>query len=195
MQETMGLITMSATAGGFSSDRDLKADVKGEVNSFYLKGYQYRNIQLAGTILNKTYNGSLYINDPNINLDFQGKVDFASETGSYDFSANVTRANLYALNIDKTDPDFNVSFYVEANATGRSLADLNGEVRLLNSLFEKKDKQLQVYDFSLQSNSQPGHQSLRLRSDFLEADLSAIMILLRSGSFLIILYMPTCLPG
>jgi hypothetical protein len=171
-QGSIGLITMSVTAGGYSSDRDLKADLKGVVNSFYIKGYQYRNIQLAGTIMNKTYNGSLYINDPNINLDFRGKVDFERETGSYDFSANVTRANLYALNINKTDPEFNVSFYVEANATGRNLAELNGEVRLLNSLFEKKDKQLQVYDFSLQSNSQPGHQALRLRSDFLEADLT-----------------------
>ena len=194
MQETMGLITLSAVAGGFFSDRDLKADVKGDVHSFYLKGYQYRNIQLAGTILNKTYNGSLYINDPNINLDFQGKVDFASETGSYDFSANVTRANLFALNIDKTDPDFVVSFYVEANATGRSLADLNGEVRLLNSLFEKKDKQLQVYDFSLQSNSQPGHQALRLRSDFLEADLQGDYDLTKIGHFfnhLVYAYLPS----
>jgi hypothetical protein len=172
LKETIGLITMSVTARGFSSDRDLKADLKGEVSSFYMKGYQYRNIQLAGTISNKTYNGSIYINDPNINLDFRGMVDFGRETGAYDFSANITRANLYALNIEKTDPDFNISFYIVANATGRSFADLNGEIRLLNSLFEKKDKQLQVYDFSLRSNSEPGHRALRLRSDFLEGDLT-----------------------
>ena len=172
MQEIIGLITMSATARGYSSIRDLKAEMKGEINSFTVKGYQYKNMQISGTVLNKTYNGSLFINDPNINLDFHGKVDFSKETAHYDFSANVTQANLYALNIDKSDPEFNVSFYMEANASGSNFADLNGEIKLLNSLFEKKDKQLQVYDFSVQSSNQPGHQSLHLRSDFLEADLT-----------------------
>jgi len=98
------------------------------------------------------------------------------------------------LNIDKSDPDFNVSFYVEANATGRNLAGLNGEVRLLNSLFEKKDKQLQVYDFSLQSNSQSGHQALRLRSDFLEADLTGDYDLTKIKPFinqLLHIYLPS----
>ncbi|MBN1416353.1 MAG: translocation/assembly module TamB domain-containing protein [Bacteroidales bacterium] len=172
MQKTIGHLTMSVTARGYSSIRDLKADIKGEINSFTLKNYQYKNIQLSGTIFNKTYNGSLYVNDPNINLDFHGMVDFTKEKASYNFSANLTRANLYALNINKSDPDFNVSFYIEADATGNNFVDLNGEIRLLNSLFEKKDMQLQVYDFSIKSSSQSGHQSLHLRSDFVEADLT-----------------------
>jgi len=171
MRKNIGHITMSVTANGYISENDLKTELKGEVTSFEIKGYQYKNIQLSGTILNKTYNGALYINDPNINLDFHGKVDFSKETGSYNFVANVTQANMYALNVDKSDPGFDVSFYIEANATGHNLSDLNGEVRLLNSLFEKKDKQLQVYDFLVKSVSQSSQQSLQIHSDFLEAEL------------------------
>jgi len=183
IRETLGNITMSITASGYASASDLKTEIGGEINSFDVKGYQYKNIQLSGTILNKTYNGDLFINDPHVNLDFHGKVDFSGKIPAYDFSANVTQANLYALNINKSDPDFNASFYIEANATGNNFADLNGEVRLLNSLFVKKDKQLQIYDFSVKSISQPGHQSLHLSSDFMEADLTGQYDLTKAGIF------------
>jgi hypothetical protein len=181
-QKNIGRITMSASARGYSSIQNLKAEIKGLVSSFAVRGYQYKNIELSGTVLNKTYNGSLYINDPNINLDFQGKVDFSSKIGSYNFSANITQANLYALNISKTDPDFRVSFFLQANGIGNNFTDLNGEIRLLNSLFIKKDKQLQVYDFGIISNSTPGNQSLRLRSDFLDADLTGNYDLGKTGN-------------
>ena len=193
IQETVGHLTMAVTADGYYSMHDLKAELGGIINSFYLKGYQYKNIQLAGTVFNKTYNGSLFINDPNINLDFHGKVDFSKETASYDFSANVTQANLYALNIDKSDPEFDASFYIQANATGNSINDLNGEISLLNSLFVKKDKQLQIYDFKIKSRSQPEYQLLHLDSDFFEAQLTGKFDLTQTAIFfkkLIYNYLP-----
>ncbi len=183
IRETVGNLTMAVTADGYYSMHDLKAELGGVINSLFLKGYQYKNIQLSGTIFNKTYNGALFINDPNINLDFQGRVDLSKETTSYDFSANVTRANLYALNIDKSDPEFNASFYIEANATGNNINDLNGEISLLNSLFVKKDKQLQIYDIQLKSVSQPEQQSLHLNSDFIEARLTGHYDLANAGFF------------
>ncbi|MBN2273806.1 MAG: translocation/assembly module TamB [Bacteroidales bacterium] len=184
IRETIGHINTSVSVTGFSSGNDLSAKIKGEVLSFDMKGYQYKNIKLSGNLLNKTFDGSLFINDPNINLDFHGKVDFSDKLASYDFSANVTQANLYALNIDRSDPEFNVSFYIIANANGNNFSNLNGEIRLLNSLFEKRDKQLQVYDFYVQSDIQPENNYLRLRSDFVDAELSGIYDLTKAGLFL-----------
>ena len=55
---------------------------------------------------------------------------------------------------------------------GNSLNTLNGEIKLLNSLFTKKDKQLQIYDFSVLAENQSGSDHLQLRSDFVDADLT-----------------------
>jgi len=76
-------------------------------------------------------------------LEFLGKVNFTDSIASFDFTANITEANFYALNISKSDPEFKASCYLVANAYGNSINSLNGEVKLLNSLFTKKEKQLQ----------------------------------------------------
>lgn len=171
-QENVGQITMVVNAKGNYSSNNLILDLKGLINSFSVNNYQYNNIEIAGLLNNRAFNGSVYVNDKNVNLDFTGKVDFSNETPSYNFTANVTQANLQALNLYKTGPPYNISFFIEADATGNSFKNLNGEVKLLNSLFVKNDQQLQIYDITLQAENNPEKQSLTLRSDFVDAELT-----------------------
>jgi len=136
------------------------------------KNYQYSNITVAGNLKNKTYNGSVNIKDPNVELEFLGNVNLSDTIAAFDFTANVTDANLYALNLGKSDPDFTTSFYLIARGTGNSINTLNGEIKLLNSLFTRKDKQLQIYDFTVRAENRTGSNHLELRSDFADADLT-----------------------
>ncbi len=148
---------------------------------------------MSGNLENKTYNGSVNIHDPNIELEFLGKVNLSDSLPAFDFTANITDANLYALNLDRSDPDFRASFYLIANARGNSINSLNGEVKLLNSLFVKKDKQLQIYDFSIVAENMSGNNQLQLRSDFIDADLTGNYELSKIGETLsisILSYLP-----
>ena len=54
-------------------------------------------LHLSGNLKNKTFNGSVNIKDPNIELEFLGKVNLSDSIAEFDFTANVTDANLYAL--------------------------------------------------------------------------------------------------
>ena len=64
-----------------------------------------------------------------------------------------------------------VSFFIRANVQGNSIDNLNGEVTLLNSLLTKKDKQIQIYDFSVYAKNNADSNSLVIRSDILDADI------------------------
>jgi hypothetical protein len=170
---SIGKISLSiSVSGASSSGKSINADLKGLIQRFEFRKYNYSNITLSGNLKNKTFNGSVNIRDPNVELEFLGKVNLSDSLAAFDFTANVTEANLYALNIDRTDPDFLVSFYLIAKARGNSINRLKGEIKLLNSLFTKKDKQLQIYDFSILADDQSGANHIQLRSDFVDADLT-----------------------
>jgi hypothetical protein len=171
-EKNIGEITLNVNVDGYScSGKTVNAKLKGLINSLAIKQYKYKNIKLSGVLSDKTYNGSINIDDPNINMEFSGKVDFSSEIYNVDFTANIARANLYALNLDRSDSINTVSFYIKANAQGNSLDNINGEIKLLNSLFTKSKRQIQIYDFSVYARNSADSNSLSIRSDFIDADL------------------------
>ncbi|MFO7657697.1 MAG: translocation/assembly module TamB domain-containing protein [Bacteroidales bacterium] len=160
------------TDGHLESGKSFSANTEGEVQYLELKQYVYRNIKLSGVFRDKNFNGKVFIQDPNIIFDFRGELDFASDTPRYDFVASVLRANLYALNLDRSDPAQELSFDIEANAEGDSLNNFNGNIKLVNALFSKKDKQIQLYDFYASVYNNHHSNSFIIRSDFLDMDVS-----------------------
>ncbi len=193
--KNVGLINLSATINGATlAGKSIKASLQGLIQSLELKQYKYTNIRLSGNLDNKTFNGSVNMDDPNAELEFLGKVNLSDSVAAFDFTANITDANLYALNIDKTDPDFRASFYLIANARGNSVNTLNGEIKLLNSLFIRKDKQLQIYDFSVLSENTAGYSKITLRSDFMDADMKGNYELTKISDavrYFILTYLPS----
>jgi hypothetical protein len=169
----IGNVSLSATIDGARVEgKSINASLKGVIRQIDLMQYRYSNISLSGDLKNKNFNGKVNIEDPNIDLEFLGEVDFSDTIPRFDFTANVTDANLYELNLSRKDPDFRASFYVIAKAYGNSLNTLNGEIKLLNSLFVNREKQLQIYDLTLVSQSSRGNTMLNLQSDFMDAELS-----------------------
>lgn len=171
--ENVGKISLSANVNGTTSaTRSINAVLDGIIHQFEIGGYNYNNIELNGNLTNRKFNGSVNINDPNIELEFLGGVDFSDSIPAYDFTADVTHANLYELNIDRSDPDFTASFCMIANATGRSVNTLNGEITLLNSLFKKKNQELQIQDFDINAHNKNDSSNIRIRSDYIDVDIT-----------------------
>lgn len=171
-EKDIGKITLNLNVDGSScSGQTVNAKLHGFINSLEIKQYEYKNINLSGVLSDKTYNGAINIDDPSINMEFLGKIDFSSEIYDVDFTANIARADLCALNLDKSDSSHTVSFYIKANAQGNSLDNINGEIKLLNSLLTKGSKQIQIYDFSVYAKNSIDSNSLSIRSDFIDADV------------------------
>lgn len=173
LEETLGLISMNGEVDGVSYPGGaIDASMVGTISLLQFNGYDYHNITLAGALTNKTYDGSFAIEDPNLRMEFYGKIDASDTIPVFNFTANVEKANLYPLNITTVDPTFNLSCLLKANFVGANLDDFDGEIKLVNSLFQRKNKQIQIYDFTLYALQRPDSNHLELRSDLIDADIT-----------------------
>ncbi len=169
----LSTVTFDGAVDGSSYGKGkVQADFNGHLEKFFFNDYNYSNIDVTGHISNNTFDGHLEINDPNVTCEFDGIVDYSKEIPRYNFTANITSANLYALHINKKDPNYTVSMLVKANASGNSLNNINGEIKLLNSLFINSKSQIQLYDLSIFANNSEETNELLVRSDFMDANLT-----------------------
>ena len=115
----------------------MTANLTGKIDSIEIKQYTYRNITLNGLFTEKTWDGSVNILDPNIKLNLLGLLNFKNELPEFDFTLNVTDANLFKLNFDKLDSTARVTMLLTSNFKGNNIDNLDGEIKLLNSSFIK----------------------------------------------------------
>ena len=168
----IGKISINANINGFITGKSVNANLDGLIDSIKLYNYSYKNIQLSGTLSDKKFNGSFNVKDPNIEMEFSGMVDLKSENPEFAFTADVIRARPYFLNVPNSEPDFFVSFLLKTNFTGKSIDDLKGEIKLVNSLFRKKDKQIQIYNFNLQAGYIENTKNITIRSDVIDGNIN-----------------------
>ncbi|MFW5821624.1 MAG: hypothetical protein ACOCWA_10055, partial [Bacteroidota bacterium] len=142
-----GDLSMNAEIDGSLYKNNIAAELQGNVSKLEFYNYDFRNINLEGFLTEETFDGSVFISDPNIMMKFQGKVDFSSELPNFNFVADVGRLRPYYLNLNKTDPSYFVSFFLESNFTGIHPDSINGEIKLVNSFFQRSGVQIQIYDF------------------------------------------------
>jgi len=171
-QKLIGKISFNAMLNGKNTiTNQISAKMDGEISSFYLKKYNYQNIKINGTLSNNTYDGTLNIVDPNIELSFLGKVNLSKKTPEFNFSAKLERANLYKLNLDTLDTASFVSMYATADFAGKNIDDLDGEIKLWNSTLRKTGKEIQINDFLLFTKNINETKRIILRSNLVDAEI------------------------
>ncbi len=170
--QLIGKISMAMNVDGYTSVDTLFANISGTIDSMGVNHYTYKKIKLSGLLNNKTFNGSVNINDPNLKMEFLGKVDFSSARPNFDFTANVSSVKPYYLNLEKSDPDYFASFLLKTNFSGSNIDDIDGEIKLVNSYFQKTGKQIQIYDLSLVSVNTADTNLIRVNSDIMDGELS-----------------------
>ena len=163
-----GTSTITADVEGeMESFKKFAINLSGRIDSIEVNSYRYRNIALNGYFTDKTWDGTIKVEDENINMELLGMFDLSKELPEFDFTLNLKNANLFRLNIDKKDTTAAASLLLTANFSGNNIDNLNGEIKLLNSNFRKFGKNLQVHDFSLKTSSENyTGRSLVLNTDF-----------------------------
>jgi hypothetical protein len=172
-QPSIGKITMNGMVEGVASGPgNIRATIEGLIKSVYLKDYSYRDISVNGAINNRMYDGKLSIDEPNIKMDFSGKVDLTNPAvPSFDFWANVERAKLYPLKLADEDTSSFVSFSITAGFSGTNIDNVMGDFRLENSLIRRKNREIEINNLLLFTKNIKDTNSFILRSDILDAEI------------------------
>ena len=169
---TFGRLWMHADIDGKMKSFDqLSAVINGVIDSVEINDYKYRNVSVEGSYENRIWDGNVSVKDKNITMDVMGRFDLGKSMPEFDFSMNLARADLYRLNLWKSDTLFNASALLTATFRGNRIDNMDGEMRLINSTLQNSNGRLSIYDFLITSGNDNGVPVLSLKSDFADAQV------------------------
>jgi hypothetical protein len=170
--DLLGKLSMRANIDGYANSiKKFAGSLTAKIDSIEFNKYIYRNITLNGSFTQKTWDGSININDRNIKLDLLGLLNFNNKLPEFDFTLNLANVNLHKLNFDKPDSTSSVTLLLTAAFKGNSIDNLDGEIKLLNSKFRKFKKKFELHDFSIKTYKEDNQPVLSLRTDFVDAEI------------------------
>ncbi len=128
----------------------LNANLIGSIDNITYNDYTYHNIEINGDFQNKLFEGQVDIADKNLEMDFNGLIDFSKTKRQLDFSMEVCYANLYNLNFSK-DEFARVEGETELKAEWFDIEDIVGKLQAYNLKIVNQYNTYVFDDFSIES--------------------------------------------
>ena len=159
--------------GSYNKYREtLQGKFDGLISSWYINRYNYSNIVLNGQLTDKKFDGSVRVDDPNLQLDFIGTLDLNEKIPVFDFNLQLRQANLMALNLDTANTVSELALGLNANFSGNNLDNLDGAIRLTNARYRNQHDELALDSLVLTTAHQNNQDQLTIRSDFFDASVT-----------------------
>lgn len=170
-QPLLGNIALQVKIEGKAFDpKDASININGDISAFEFNDYTYSDINAVGVLSNKTFDGKLLINDPNLALAFYGNVDFSQPQLQINATANLLNSNLQALLFTKDSMTFASDF--DLNYTGNDIDEFIGSARLYNINLFRKGHRVDIDSIYLNSTNDNGLRSLTIKSNDINAHLT-----------------------
>ena len=167
----LGRTTLSAKVSGRGFQlKDIGEDIQANVSYIDFNGYRYSNIDIDGNYNGRFFDGKIDVNDRNINLDFEGGINFTSKLPAFNFNAKLRNTNLHKLGLTKdtiqVDADFHTAF------TGNNLNNIQGNLQLSRIRLTTSDHSLVVDSVYVNASGLGNARSLTINSDILDAGIT-----------------------
>ena len=133
------------------------------------KGYRFQNIRVLGSQHQKSFTGRIKIDDPNLNLAFNGIINLNSKVPIFNFKADIHKADLKKLGI--TPDSLQVQTRLNISFTGNSLSTLNGKILATATTLKKGSKEYSLDSILLGAEKNGPIKNLYIRSCILDADI------------------------
>jgi hypothetical protein len=161
--------------GFFKSGKDFNLNTVSNIKAFNFKNYEYNNIRIDGELTNQIFNGELSIADTNLDMDFNGSINYKADNPGVDFVLNVRKANLFNLNIDNSDSASSIAFSMLADYDIIRKKTFDGKINL--SGVEVSNSKVNEYiDYAILTGQVFDNENSRIsiKSDYLEAELFGV---------------------
>lgn len=137
-KNTWGVMNSSIELHGMYDFKNiLTAQVKGSISDIQFYDYTYHNISIDGLLAMQKFDGNIQIQDKNLELTFHGLFDYSTDIPSFNFTANIPYANLFALHV-YSDTVSILSLQTEVDFEGIQLDNLKGYIRIPYASFTGK---------------------------------------------------------
>ena len=143
----------------------LNTEVNGNLDSFTVNGYDYQNIEVKGVFNKGVFDGDLWINDPNINMNFKGSFDTLGDTKNISCFAQVNHANLTTIGLSFLHPSTIFSGNIELVSQGSTADDFIGDLFVESGKLTNDNESFSFSRFTVQSRLNDGVRFVNLRSE------------------------------
>lgn len=147
------------------------ANLTGLISSLDYKNYAYKNLKINSEISKKLFSGSLSVRDDNVDLDFNGTIDFRNKLPEFDFTATIAKARLDTLNLFRLQNKAELQTTLKIQIKGDKLDNLEGRVEAINTNYHSETVAYRVNSVQLKSLIDKSSRYIYLNSDFLDATI------------------------
>ncbi len=147
------------------------ADFKlnGAIYSIGIRGYNYVNIKTDARFASSLFNGRLSIDDPNLQFNVNGSINFRKGIEEMNFEAVVDTARLDKLGF-LSDPLF-IKTHIDINTRGLQIDSVSGDIALKNIYINYRNDSLKIDSVTISSDLEEAERHLRLKSSLADIDL------------------------
>ena len=143
----------------------INANFTGEIKNLLFHGYHYQNINVNGDFKRKLFRGQFDVADKNLEMDFNGLIDFSKPNRHVDFYAEICQANLYPLNFS-TDKQAQLNGNISVQANGSNIDDVIGKAKIENLKITNKNGQYNFKEFLMSSYfNDAGERQISFKSE------------------------------
>lgn len=146
--------------------------MKGVISLLQFKKYSYRNINVDGEISKKLFSGDLSIDEPNVALTFNGKINFKENLPQYNFTADVGHLHLDTLNLLNVPGEAELSSHLAMNFKGNKLENMEGDIQVSDFNYQADKTLYHINNITLTSEFVNRRQAIHLTSDNIDADFN-----------------------
>ena len=148
----VGAATLNVKVQGHGLEiKNVVANIEGKVDKLHLHGYNYSNISLNGQFAKKLFNGEFIVADPNLDMDFQGDVDFSGKLPEMHFNSTVRTAMLSKLKLIDRDLSANVTTDISINLVGDNIENTQGTISIEDLQYSENDKSINIAQIDVES--------------------------------------------
>lgn len=127
-EKDLGKISLNLAIDGIGfTEKYLNTQIKGAISQMDYNNYSYHNLEVNGNFKMPIYQGKVSINDPNLNLTFDGLVDWTKKDSRFDFHIGIANANLYQLKFTN-DATSLLKGDIVVQVAGNTIDNLQGDV-------------------------------------------------------------------
>ncbi len=135
------------------------------IDRLALNGYEYSGIKADGFYNSEAFEGMVISNDPNMSFFLNAAQSKQDSLTNYSISADIARADLYAMNIDDRGTS-EVSMIAEAEFSVSEGKHINGYAQIKNLILENDDDIYNIGDISLTSDQKDKDYKMNLVAPF-----------------------------
>ena len=105
---------------------------------------------INGNVSDKLFTGSLIVDDDNLNLNFDGLINYSNDLVEYDFNANIKKANLTEIQLSKVR-DQSVFGNINAKLIGENFQSMIGDLSFTDFILTDLNDEYKFDNLTIQS--------------------------------------------